>query len=44
MRPIPTDDSVLLATPILYGFSLKDKMWCEFKLMYDKSSQLTRLP
>lgn len=27
MRPIPNDRLVLLATPIVYGFSLKDKMW-----------------
>lgn len=27
MRSIPNDRLVLLATPIVYGFSLRDKLW-----------------
>lgn len=26
---IPSDDMLLLATPVLYGFSLSDKIWRE---------------
>ena len=28
--PILSDDELLLASPILFGFSLVDKRWCKF--------------
>ena len=30
-RTEPNDDDLLIATPIVYGFSLADKVWSEFK-------------
>ena len=29
-----TDEELLLASPILYGFSLSDKIWCEYATRY----------
>ena len=29
-----TEDELLLASPVVYGFSLSDKIWCKSRLSY----------
>ena len=29
-----TEDELLLASPVVYGFSLSDKIWCKSRLPY----------
>lgn len=39
-----TDDELILAIPILYGFSLSDKLWCEFAVNFVEDDIFLKFP